>query len=141
MNITDVRFESAQITKVYFNNKEVTMPTLSFGKLFNYKNYLNIHTIYDYRPNQQYYCRYIKLKPNTTYVVSVSAAEDTGLVLINNKEDVYQGAYIDLRKTEAQTKQYTTNELGYLYLGCSAWLSEEQYNKIISTRTITIKEK
>ena len=141
MNITDVRYGENKIINAYFGGKGVDMPSLSFGKLFDYNDYLNIQVNYDYMPSSQYYCRYIKLKPNTTYVVSVDAGENTGLVLINNRRDVYVGTYIDLRKNTEQAKQYVTDESGFLYLGCSISLTQEQYNKIISSRNIKIKEK
>lgn len=144
MNIIDVRFGNTKIVNIYADQKNINLPSLSFDGdtiLFDYNDYLNISTKYDYKPTSQYYCIYIKLKPNTAYVISVDAGSNTGLILLNNISDVYTGSYIDLRKDSAQAKAYTTNEMGYLYMGSSTSLSDEVYNNIISTRNIQITEK
>ena len=83
--------------------------------LFDKSKYQNLDTNYDYET--PYKCKYIKLKPNTTYTCSFNAGTTfANALLINNKSQVNSSGFFDLRKT-SDLKVYTTDNTGNLYIG------------------------
>lgn len=107
--------------------------------LFNLNNYLNLRTNYDYLESS-YYCKAIKLKPNTTYTVSQnSGIADTAVILINKTTQVNSSGFFDLRKTN-DVKTYTTDNTGNLYIGIISTGTDAQVNSRLSVCNLQIEE-
>ena len=86
--------------------------------LFNVADYSQIYTDRDGVDSYNYRYMIIQLKPNTTYTVSQNSGEYSGtpIILINNALPVGGANYFDLRKA-SDTKTYTTDSTGQLYIG------------------------
>lgn len=86
--------------------------------LFNVADYSRIYTDRDGVDSYNYRYMIIQLKPNTTYTVSQNSGEYSGtpIILINNALPVGGANYFDLRKA-SDTKTYTTDSTGQLYIG------------------------
>lgn len=85
--------------------------------LFNKTNFQNLVTNYETVVNS-YKIKRIKLKPNTTYTISQNSreAQSTPILLLHNIPTVNERGYFDCRKA-SETKTYTTDETGCLYIG------------------------
>ena len=106
--------------------------------MFNYCDYLNLATNYEYESNG-YHCKKIQLEPNTTYTLSYPIKEETSIILLINKIEVVNGyGYFDTRKTN-DTKTYTTNSDGCLYIGVLD-SSDGAINDLLSSLNIQIEE-
>jgi hypothetical protein len=122
-------------------------PTITFAEserqksknLFNYRDYLNLVSLYDYRDGAGYHCKRIALKPNTTYTVSYPTKEATStILLVNIVENVNAGGYLDTRP-EKNIKTYTTDSTGYLYIGVVN-SDNNTINSLLSTLKLQIEE-
>lgn len=107
--------------------------------LFNYRNYLNLVSLYDYTDGAGYHCKRIALQPKTTYTISFPAKETTSaVVLLNRTENVNSSGYFDTRKTN-DVKTYTTDNTGYLYIGVVG-SNDTAINNLLSTLNLQIEE-
>ena len=74
---------------------------------------------YEYIANS-YRCKSIKLKPNTTYMLSFNSDKTSEIILLMNVTTVVNaGQYFDFRKA-SHTQTYTTGDDGCLYVGVYA---------------------
>lgn len=106
--------------------------------LFDKSKYLNIIMEYDYTESN-YFCKIIKLKPNTTYTGTVRGeAKENPIILINNTRKVNGYNWLDLRLGN-HTKTWTTDETGNLYIGCH-YTSNDEYNNRLNELEIMIEE-
>lgn len=151
--ITNIKLGDSDILIIYYGSTQVYLPDPSVepeeppvepeepNAIFNVNDFLNIHDNPDYTL-AGYSGRYIQLEPNTAYKVTFDASDTlTGLIVINNIESAWTGsAYMDFRKTAMQTRQYTTNENGYLYIACTTDIDNSTYNTIITTRNLRIEK-
>ena len=84
--------------------------------IFKKSDYYDMYSNYDYT-NEAYRCKYIPLSPNTTYTVSFTASATGSVILLMNRTSNVNGAgYLDFRKS-SDTKTYTTDSTGNLYIG------------------------
>ena len=100
----------------------------------------NLYSNYDYT-EAGYRCRKIQLAPNTTYTVSftASSAQSSPIILMNNQTGVNASGYFDLRKA-SDTKTYTTDETGCLYIGLYPNVSDAVANARLSDCSIQIEQ-
>ena len=107
--------------------------------LFDPAKYTNLRTNYDYVENS-YYCKIIRLNPNTTYTISQNAGTtDTAVILINKTSQVNSSGFFDLRKI-SDVKTYTTDNTGNLYIGIVSTGTDAQANARIPACNIQIEE-
>ena len=108
--------------------------------LFNKENYQNLYSVYDFA-EAGYRCRKIQLAPNTTYTVSTttSEAQSFPIILINNNTAVNTSGFTDLRAT-SDTKTYTTDATGCLYIGLYPNVSDSVYNDRLNACSIQIEQ-
>ena len=112
--------------------------TRSGKNLFDKSVYETLNQDYDYI-SDSYKCMIIKLKPNTKYTCSLSAesTDSNGLILLNNVREVNSVGYFDFRKA-SDTKTYTTDSNGYLYIG--AYASTSNIQNRLSNVSVQIEE-
>lgn len=121
---------------------EITLPAsldgysevdvVATGKnLFNVADYSQIYTDRDGVDSYNYHYMIIQLKPNTTYTVSQNSGEYSGtpIILINNVLPVGGANYFDLRKA-SDTKTYTTDSTGRLYIGSVNSYDDVAYERL-----------
>ena len=107
--------------------------------LFDPSKYQNLRTNYEYI-EASYYCRAIKLKPNTTYTISQNAGTtDSAVILMNRTTNVNGPGYFDLRKA-SDVKTYTTDNTGNLYIGIVSTGTDAQANARIPVCNVQIEE-
>ena len=74
---------------------------------------------YEYIANS-YRCKAIKLKPNTTYTLSLTSDKTSEIILLMNVNTVVNSQpYLDFRKT-SDNRSYRTGDNGCLYVGVYA---------------------
>lgn len=118
--------------------KDEFMKPTGHKNLFNKYNYYDMYSNYDYL-SEGYRCRYISLEPNTTYTVSFTASATSSVILLMNRTSNVNGAgYLDFRKT-TDTRTYTTDSTGNLYIGAIYAGSDEEIVARLSECDIQIE--
>jgi hypothetical protein len=111
--------------------KSAIEATQTGRNLFNVADYSQIYTDRDGVDSYNYRYMIIQLKPNTTYTVSQNSGEYSGtpIILINNALPVGGANYFDLRKA-SDTKTYTTDSTGLLYIGSVNSYDDVAYSRL-----------
>jgi predicted phage tail component-like protein len=107
--------------------------------LFDKSKYQNLITDNE-RAISGYCIKSIQLQPNTQYTISQSAGTTSSVVLLMNKvPNVNDTNYFDCRKT-SDTKTYTTDSSGKLYIGCYWNVNDTQCNERLNECNIQIEK-
>ena len=107
--------------------------------LFNYKDYLNLVSCYEYKNTAGYHVRKIQLQPNTAYTISFPTKAQTDVVLLLHvNEGVNASGYLDTRKT-TDTKTFVTDDTGCLYIGVVG-SNDSSVNSLLTSLHLQIEE-